>query len=410
MMKRFLARQPIFTPHKAVFGYELLCRNGPENFFHKGDSALGSSAAVDDLFLFGLDRLTQGRLAFINCSREFLVREYLSLLPRELVVGEILENLQPDAETLEACRRLKNAGYRFALDDFVDVPEARPFIEVADFIKVDFLTTSPPEQERLARNFTRHGIPLVAEKVETHEIFKQAVDMGYSFFQGYFFCRPQMLERRDVPAYKLNYLRVLQAVNRREIDIAEVTAIIKQEASLSYRLLRYLNSPAFGLVAEVHSIPHGLSLLGENGVRKWVSLVSVAAMGEDKPGELIMLPLVRARFCELLAPPAGLRNSENDLFLMGLLSAMDAILDMPMSKILAEISVNDDIRDALLGQPGRFRAVYEIAVNYETGTWEQLADPAEELGLTEDMIPDLFMQALEWAKHVIAGNPAPVTS
>jgi c-di-GMP-related signal transduction protein len=406
-MKAFLARQPIFTQHKSILGYELLCRTGPENFFSGGSTSQASIATVDEVFLFGLNQLTQGRLAFINCTREFLIRDYLTLLPRDLVVAEILESVRPDPECLEACRRLKSAGYRIALDDFVDTPAAKPFTELADFIKVDFQTTSPPEIERLAREYLARKIDLVAERVETHEMFKQGVKLGYMYFQGYFFCRPEMVERRDIPVQKLNCLRILSAVNQTDIDLKEVSESIKREPSLSYRLLRYLNSPIFALRMEVHSIPHALSLLGEGGLRKWVSLVSVATMGEDKPSELLMVPLVRARFCELLAPLAGMRKRESELFLMGLLSAMDAMLDMPLSKVLAEVPVKDDIKQALLGAPGALRSVYEVAVNYEMGTWEGVGRAAASLKMKEDSVPDLYMKAFEWGRDIMEAHETP---
>ena len=338
------------------------------------------------------------------------MHDFLTLLPRDLVVAEILESVRPDPECLAACHRLKSAGYRLALDDFVDTPDAQPFVELADFIKVDFQTTSPPELERLAREYTQREIDLIAERVETHEMFKHGVKLGYVYFQGYFFCRPQMVERRDVPRHKMNCVRILQEVNRSELDLKEIGQVIKREASLAYRLLRYLNSPAFALRADVHSIPHALSLLGESGVRKWVSLVTVAAMGDDKPGELVMLPLVRARFCELLAPLAGMRQHENDLFLMGLLSAMDAILDMPLAKVLAEVPVKAEIKDALLGKPSPFRTVYEVVMNYEAGMWEEVSRFAAQLKVNEEKVPDLYMSALEWGKEITVGGPAPVAS
>jgi c-di-GMP-related signal transduction protein len=409
-MKAFIARQPIFTQHKSILGYELLCRTGPENFFNAPSDSHASIATVDEVFLFGFNQLTQGRLAFINATREFLVRDYLTLLPRDLVVAEILETVRPDPECLAACQRLKQAGYRLALDDFVDVPEAQPFVEIADFIKVDFPTTSPLEIERLGQIYSERKIDLIAERVETHEMFMQGVKLGYAYFQGYFFCRPQMVQRHDVPKHKFNFVQILHVVNSPELDLQEVAEVVKREPSLTFRLLRYLNSPSFALRMEVRSIPHALSLLGESGVRKWVSLVAVAAMGEDKPGELVMLPLVRAQFCESIAPLAGMRKFENDLFLMGLLSAMDAILDMPLSKVLAEVPVKSELKQALLGGESPFRTVYELVMNYETGMWEEVSRAAAKLKIDEEKIPDLYLKALEWGKEIVAGNanPAPV--
>ncbi|MGD0907346.1 MAG: diguanylate phosphodiesterase, partial [Candidatus Acidiferrales bacterium] len=179
-MKNFIARQPIFHQDKDVLGYEVLFRGGPENYCSDTRADI-STVALDSLLQFGVDRVTSGRLAFINCSRDVLLRDHLTLLPPERVVGEILETVDPDEEVLEACRRLKHAGYHLALDDFVDSPKKTPFLEFADYIKIDFLTTPPPEQERLARELSRRNVRLVAEKVETQEAFKKGMAMGYRY-------------------------------------------------------------------------------------------------------------------------------------------------------------------------------------------------------------------------------------
>jgi c-di-GMP-related signal transduction protein len=210
-----------------------------------------------------------------------------------------------------------------------------------------------------------------------------------------------MAERRAIPAQKLNYLRIMQLANQPEIDIDELAAAIKLEASLIYRLLRFLNSPVFGLRTNVGSIGHALTLLGEQGIRKWISLASIAVMGEDKPSELVMIPLVRARFCELIGAITSLRARAHELFLMGLLSAMDAILETPISTILDEIPVSIEIKQALLDQGGKFRDVYEIVSNYETGTWEPLLQAVGRSHVREDAVPELFLKSLDWANGVM---------
>jgi c-di-GMP-related signal transduction protein len=403
-LEKFIARQPVFNHSRVVSGYELLFRSGPENFFSSDRPDQAAAATADNLLLIGIDRLTQGRRAFINCTREFLVREFATILPKDLVVFEILETIVPDDELIAACSRLKQAGYLLALDDFRESPEWEPLVALANFIKIDFIATPAEEQQRFARVYPRTGILLIAEKVETYEEFQRSYDWGYSYFQGYFFSRPEMIRHHDVPSYKLNFLRVLQAVNQPEMNFREVSDRIKAETSLSYRLLRYLNSPAFPLATEVHSIPYALSLLGERGVRKWVSLVAVACMGDEKPAELVALPLIRARFCELLAPHTRLKDSANDLFLLGLLSAMEAILDMGMEQILKEIAIHEDIRDALLGEKNRLREVFDLALHYEKGTWEEFEADAARLRVREDVVPGLFMQSVDWARGVLAGH------
>jgi EAL and modified HD-GYP domain-containing signal transduction protein len=403
-LERFLARQPIFNWRRVVYGYELLFRSGLDNFFSHTDADAASASTADAMILFGIERLTEGKRAFLNCTREFLIRDYAMLLPKDRVVIEILEGVKLDEELIAACRRLKAQGYLLALDDFKDSKEWEPLISVADFIKVDLLATPAEEQSRLAKSFASDKLRLVAEKVETHEDFKRTFDLGYSYFQGYFFSRPEILRRHDIPANKLNYLRLLQAANQSDMDIQSVADRVKAEASISYRLLRYLNSSAFFLASEVHSIPHALSLLGERGIRRWVSLVAVACMADDKPQELVMLPLIRARFCELLAPRAGLANVSNDLFLLGLLSAIDAILDMTMADILDELKLREDIRDALLGRKNGLRDVFDVALLYEMARWEELDAAAQHVHIQSDDVPGQFMEAVDWSKRILTDD------
>jgi EAL and modified HD-GYP domain-containing signal transduction protein len=409
-VQRFLARQPIFNSARVVYGYELLFRSGPENRYDGTAPDKASASTVDSILLFGMDRLTPGCRSFLNCTRDFLIRDFATMLPKDRVVLEILESVAMDDEVRNACRRLKNAGYLLALDDFEDRPDWKPLVAMADFIKVDLLATPPADQLRLAQTYLPMNIHMLAEKVETYDDFNRTRAWGYAYFQGYFFSKPEMLSRKDIPQNQMNYLLVLQAVNRADMDIAEVSERIKAEASLSFRLLRYLNSPAFPLIVEVHSIPHALSLLGERGTRKWVSLIAVTCMANGKPAELVALPLIRARFCELLAPYAGLAPSANDLFLLGLLSAMDAMLDMRMPDVLKEIAIREDIRDALLGNANKLRDIFEFVRNYERGCWEEISAAAARMGIREDAIPPLYVEAVEWARKMLSGDEETVPS
>ncbi len=407
-MQRFLARQPIFNSARVVYGYELLFRSGPENRYDALQADMAAASTVDSILLFGIERLTPGCRAFLNCTRDFLIRDFATMLPKDRVVLEILETVPMDDEVHDACRRLKQAGYLLALDDFQERPDWKPLVALADFIKVDLLATSPADQLRLARTYLPMNIRMVAEKVETYNDFHRTRRWGYTYFQGYFFSRPEMLTRNDIPPNQMNHLLVLQAVNRAPMDVEEVSARIKAEASLSFRLLRYLNSPAFPLIVEVRSIPHALALLGERGTRKWVSLIAVTCMASGKPAELAALPLIRAQFCELLAPCARLPDSANDLFLLGLLSAMDAILDMRMPDVLREITIHQEIRDALMGKANKLRDVFEFALNYERGHWDEIGPSAARLGIQEDMIPALYVSAVEWARQILFPQEEPV--
>jgi len=404
-LNRFLARQPILTHERHLYAYEILSRYGPENYCRPKPNSPVSENAMDELFLMGIRTMTDGMPAFVNCTRDFLVKDYLTLMPREMVVGEILETVAPDAEVLSACKRMKDLGYRLALDDYCDMPEMRPLLEVADFVKIDVLLMSRDDQKQVVRQCHGLGIPTIAEKVETDHQFESCREIGYDFFQGYFFCRPQIVGRRSVPANKTVYLQLLQAANEPTFNLHKISNIFKRDVSLSYRLLRYLNSAAFAFRAEIHSIPHGLSLLGELAMRKWISLVSVAALGDAVADSLLRLPLLRAMFCELIAQKVGMVREANEVFLLGLLSVMDVLLNVPMAVVLQDITVGDEIKNALLGRASRYRPIFEVVLDYESGTWEQLEESCRRCGLHENFLPDLYLKSVQWVSDILAEVP-----
>ena len=399
-MKKVVARQPIFDPHQKVYAYELLFRSGMDNFFDTSDPDQAStSVIVDSLLLMGMEKLTGGDRAFINCTRNVLIKGYAALLPKDKVVVEILESVEPDDEVVGACLRLKRAGFMLALDDFIYAERLEPLLPLVDFVKIDFRETTEMDRRALVEKLSPRGIKMVAEKVETRSGLQQASAMGYTYFQGYFFSKPEIVVAQDIPGYKLNYLRVLQAVNQPEINLVELENIIKLEASLTYKLLRYLNSAFFGFRTEIRSIHHALALLGEEELKKWASLIAMAAMGADKPPELVVSVIVRAVFCESLAPRIGMMNRSNDLFLLGMMSLIDAVLDRPLPEILEKMPISHEVKEALLGVENRFRDVYETVIAYEAADWRSFAEKARKLNLDEETVPNLYLKSVEWAKN-----------
>ena len=399
-MKKFVARQAIFDPHQKVYAYELLFRSGMDNFFDASDPDQAStSVIVDSLLLMGMEKLTGGDRAFINCTRNVLIKGYAALLPKDKVVVEILESVEPDDEVVGACLRLKQAGFMLALDDFIYEERLEPLLPLIDFVKIDFRETTERDRRALVEKLSPRGIKMVAEKVETRSELQRASEMGYTYFQGYFFSKPEIVVAQDIPGYKLNYLRVLQAVNQPEINLVELENIIKLEASLTYKLLRYLNSAFFGFRTEIRSIHHALALLGEEELKKWASLIAMAAMGADKPPELVVSVIVRAVFCESLAPRIGMMNQSNDLFLLGMMSLIDTVLDRPLPEILEKMPISHEVKEALLGVENRFRDVYETVIAYEAADWRSFAEKARKLNLDEETVPDLYLKSVEWAKN-----------
>jgi EAL and modified HD-GYP domain-containing signal transduction protein len=393
MHEKFIARQPILDTRLQVFGYELLFRGGPQNSFQPFANA-GSSVIADSITLFDLDMLTGHARAFVNVDEMALRLGAPRLLPADRIVVEILETVRPTQEILGACGELRSAGYQLALDDFVDSPEIAPLVEFASFLKIDFQMFDARARSALARKYTDKNIRLLAEKVETASEFCEARDLGFSYFQGYFFCKPSMVETREIPGNKAIQLQLLTAVAAPELRFDIIENLLKQEPSLLYRLLRYLNSPVLGLRSEVRSVRHAIVLLGENEFRQWASIFAIISMSAGKSPELIRTALTRAFFCEEFAGAAGVREKSASLFLMGLLSVTDALLDKPMREVLKTLPIIQEVKIALCGGTNRFRDVFELVLALERAEWIRLSDIAARIGCDEGKIPDSYLSAL----------------
>jgi c-di-GMP-related signal transduction protein len=399
---QFVARQPILTTDEKVFGYELLFRDGVEDFFRHTDPDAASRSTLNTAMLLGLDVLCDGRRAFVNCTRDILLKDYITLLPSEQAVVEILETVPADDLVVEACRRLKESGYTIALDDFAVNDPRESLTDFADIIKVDLRSTSAADAAAMVKRYGPWRCRMLAEKVETREEFLAAKKAGFLYFQGYFFRRPEVLTAHEIPANRVNYLRMLTAVSKPELDVREIENVVKGEASLCYRLLRYLNSAAFGFANEIHSVRHALAILGEREVRRWIRLVATLGAGQGKSSELVLSALVRARFCELLSPK--IPHGDSDLFLMGLLSMMDVILELPMSQVLDNVPIDQETKSVLLGGASRLRPFYQLMLAQESGEWKTASELTVQLHLSESEVAESHWQAMQWARQVSGGT------
>ena len=407
----FVARQPIFHRAKNVHGYELLFRSGRENQYDGTDGDAATLDVIANSFTtIGLDELTAGQRGFVNFTRNLLLQDVANLLPPDQITVEVLENIEPDEEVTAACRRLKDAGYTLALDDFVLTDVNHPLLDLADIVKIDFMATPPEEQKRVAGVLNDRKIKALAEKVETDEEFQRAEADGYTYFQGYFFAKPTMHEGKDVPSNKLARLRLLEQMNRPEISVDETEQIIKQDVALTYKLLRFINSAWFGLRHKVASIRHALVWLGPKEVRKWFALISLRDMGTDKPNELFYRAMTRAKMGEGIAPASGMHKHASELFLMGMFSMMDAVLDTPMSEVLTKLPLDDQVKTALLGGSCPFRWVHDLIAAYERGEWEKFSNHAGQLNVDESVVPPIFNESIKWANQACVAMSAPPDS
>jgi c-di-GMP-related signal transduction protein len=406
MHEKFIARQPIFDDKLKLFAYELLFRSSSENVF-RPHKAASDTLIVDSTSLFGLQSLTGHAKAFVNLDFLALQRGTARLLPPDQVVIEILESITPSAEVVQLCADLCNEGYSLALDDYVGHPKWEPLIPFAKFLKVDFRACDPPARAAIANRHRAkidatgaangNAMRLLAEKIETNDDLLEARSLGYTFFQGFFFCKPSTLSAREIPSNKLNCLRLLHLVASPDFSYDTVEDLLKTDPALVYKLLRYLNSWLVAVRGEIHSIREAIALLGEKEFRRWISVLVVVAMASDKPHELIRTALTRAFFCEELARALATPAQGSDLFLLGLLSVTDAILDRPIEQILASLPIAPAVREALCGGKNHYRDVYDLLLAYERADWPTLSAASARLAIDESAVADCEAKAREAA-------------
>jgi c-di-GMP-related signal transduction protein len=403
-MDVFVARQAIFDRQLKVQGYELLARSCVDGVCAHARDLMASLQVITNSFLsMGAERVLGGKPAFINFPQELLQDERALVLPPKTTVIEILETVKPEPAVVASCRALRDKGYTLALDDYNPKNGWGQFTDLVSIIKVDFRSTSRGEQRKLVKRYAPKGIRMLAEKVETQAEFREACQMGYEYFQGYFFARPVVLSRQEIPVCKMNHLRILEQIHREELDYPAIEKLIRREVSLASKLLRFINSALFAWGQPVQSILQALTQMGDQEIRTWVSLAALPSLTVDKPNELMRTALVRARFCELLAPAAGLGHRKADLFLIGLFSLLDAMLDRPLPEVLAEIKLNGEIAGVLVNKvaPGnRLASVYALIRQYEAGEWEPLAATADYLTIPRDSIPELYLDSVAWSEQI----------
>ena len=400
----FVGRQPIFSQAQSVYAYELLFRSGSTtnaNTAGQGD-AVTTTVMNNSLSVIGLDTLTGGKLAFVNMTRTLLLRGDYKVLPKDVTVIELLEDIVPDPEVIEACRELKSAGYMLALDDLVSSDGYEPLLDLADIVKVDFMGTDHAKREQLAKKLAGHNTRLLAEKVETHDEFAQALQHGYELFQGYFFSKPEIVAVKDVPGMNQNYLRMLVEINRPDIDFDQLEKIVKTDLSLSSKLLRYLNSASMGVRNKITSIKQALVMLGLKPLKRWATLIFMANMGKDKPEELMVTSLVRAKFCESMAKQAGLSEREFDLFMMGMMSVLDVMMGRPIDELLGPMPLEQDVKATLSGQPTKLSGVFDLAVACERVNRPRVIKLAEQSGIDLQDVDQAYRDSITWADGVMA--------
>lgn len=402
---RFLGRQPILDANLNLYGYELLFRAGSANVF-SGDQEEATRLVIDNCLAL-IPEAGQG-ITFVNCTRDALVTGIVTLLPSENTVLEILEDVQPDDELIEACRKLRRAGYKFALDDFSPEEFRIPFLEIADYVKVDFRASDIEARKQIYAMVAPSKAKLIAEKVETARDIQAAQAEGCEFFQGYFFSKPLIVSSHLIPQNHLTYLQLLSELSMIPSDLDKVEKLIKSEPSLCYRLLRLVNSAMYSLKNPVSDIRAALMVVGDDEVRKLVTVGLAGAFATGHSKSLISVALERARFCELLAPL--LQEPSGKLYLLGMLSLIDALLQKPMTQIMELLPIAEDMKTVLLGKQNSLSVALTMIRCYESGDWRGCEDVREVLGLSETKALTIYVQSVHWAEKMLHHANEPATA
>ncbi|MBQ4857995.1 HDOD domain-containing protein [Pseudoalteromonas sp. MMG007] len=396
----YAARQPILNREKELIGYELLFRDGVDNVFPDIDGDQATTRLIEgSQFNFGLEDLTDSKPAYINFTLDTLLKGYPSMLSKESVVVEILETVQPGKRLLAIVKDLKDKGYTIALDDYMHQPVWRHFYPFIDIIKIDFLSCDVDAIKTIINDLKPHPhIKLLAEKVETYDIYKQALDLGFDYFQGFFFSKPEMVQSKTLPPSEMALAELLYETSNVDIDLQKITDVFERDVNLSYKLLRYSNSAAFVRRAEISTIKQALIFLGANEIKKLLSLLFAAQVSANKPVELIRLSLTRARFAELLAISHGQFKDTGMAFLTGMMSLMDAILDESMQSVMKKLPLSNDIKAALLEDEGLLAKYLNLVKYYEQADWDAANALTKELNLG-NKVPDAYHEALGWVSE-----------
>jgi c-di-GMP-related signal transduction protein len=397
----YIARQPILFPSGQIFGYELLYRAAASDTacVASGDLA-GARVLADALLNLGLENLTDGRMAFINVTRRLLLSGVGDLLPRSATVLELREDITIDKEVIEACRHLNASGYALALDDFEPGSPAELLMPHVKYVKVDVLATTSSQRAELAKRLLPLGIRLVAEKVETEHDVLDARQSGYGLLQGYFFCRPTTIGGGSIPSERISYMKILAALNKADVGIADLEEIIKRDSTLSYRVLRSINSAAFGVRQEIRTIRQALVMLGTGRIRQWASVWALAGVHSSGSPETLNLAVIRGRCCEQIISASAGPEVGAECFLLGLCSMLDVMLGRSMDQIVHELPIAEEIRDALTGTQNTERALLDAVVAYERGDWAAAADAAARAEIEIESIQPAYEDALRWSHEL----------
>lgn len=397
-MKVYTARQAIYNRKQNVVAYELLFRDGPNNCFPNVETnSATSKLLLDSHFNQGIEKVTSGKPALINYPEQALIDQVPCLLPPNKAMVEILESVPPTPEVYEACKALFHKGYKLVLDDFQYRPEWEPFLKMVRLIKFDLQDTSFEEIERLLPKLRQFkNLKILAEKVENQAQYEKAKSLGIDFFQGYYFCKPHIVEQNDVDTNKSVVYAMYQETLKENVNYTKLAHFFEHDTALAYKLLKFINSGLFPVRDPISSIKQALVYLGNNQVKKFVNLIITAHIAEHKPEELTQMSIIRAKFSEQVAEKVA-PGQTDEAFMLGLFSLLDAILDQPMTDIVRQLPLTEELSAALIGHENTLGNILRVVKSYESASWSQMRRACARFRIDQEILPDMYAVAIEWA-------------
>lgn len=398
-MDIFIARQGIYDKNGKVVAYELLYRNSMENSYNPLiEDEVSTYKVIENISSFGLDILTNKKRAFVNFSEALIMKDIATLLPKENVVIEVLETVNPSEEIINKLLSLKDLGYYIALDDVVEVEHIVKFIGVIDIVKVDFRLATSEARKKIAYICNKYNIDMLAEKVETSEELNEAKELGYIYFQGYYYSKPSIFLGKDIAVKNTSKFMLLVELIKENYYIDKVEYIIKTDVALTYKFLKFINSSYFNFLQEIKSIRQAIILIGREELRKWLSILTVVEMSSINSGYANSI-IIRAKFCEEISNIIS-SNYAPQAFMVGLFSNMHQMIEKNIDYVVKELPLNSEIKNALLGEQNVLKDILDLALAYEKVDSDKITEMRKKMSINEDLLWRIYSKSIEWCSNI----------
>lgn len=398
-MDIFIARQGIYDKNGKVVAYELLYRNSMENSYNPLiEDEVSTYKVIENISSFGLDILTNKKRAFVNFSEALIMKDIATLLPKENVVIEVLETVNPSEEIINKLLSLKDLGYYIALDDVVEVEHIVKFIGVIDIVKVDFRLATSEARKKIAYICNKYNIDMLAEKVETSEELNEAKELGYIYFQGYYYSKPSIFLGKDIAVKNTSIFMLLVELIKENYYIDKVEYIIKTDVALTYKFLKFINSSYFNFLQEIKSIRQAIILIGREELRKWLSILTVVEMSSINSGYANSI-IIRAKFCEEISNIIS-SNYAPQAFMVGLFSNMHQMIEKNIDYVVKELPLNSEIKNALLGEQNVLKDILDLALAYEKVDSDKITEMRKKMSINEDLLWRIYSKSIEWCSNI----------